>query len=149
MSNMNAQNVKYEYQRMCILPINSFIYLTLFCESGLKENKNWAQQNKAKLNSVYCNISLKQFVPHAWNMPLNWLFLSMVTMVLHKGWANTTSTLFIYLSSVIFTLNCFFVHSYVVWLTEVNLPLDTVSAGDHWDRRMSRQMLPLLLILGW
>lgn len=27
--------------------------------------------------------------------------------------------------------------------------LDTVSAGDHWERRMSRQMAPLLLMLGW
>ena len=26
---------------------------------------------------------------------------------------------------------------------------ETVRAGDHWDRRMSRQMAPLLLMLGW
>jgi len=26
---------------------------------------------------------------------------------------------------------------------------DTVSAGDHWDRRMSRHMAPLLLMFGW
>jgi hypothetical protein len=25
----------------------------------------------------------------------------------------------------------------------------TVSAGDHWSLRMSRQMAPLLLMLGW
>lgn len=36
-----------------------------------------------------------------------------------------------------------------LWDAAWNLPLDTVSAGDHWDRRMSRQILPLLLILGW
>ena len=30
----------------------------------------------------------------------------------------------------------------------VSLPLDTVTAGDHCDLRMSRQMLPLLFILG-
>lgn len=29
------------------------------------------------------------------------------------------------------------------------LPLDMVSAGDHCERRMSRQMEPLLFILGW
>lgn len=29
------------------------------------------------------------------------------------------------------------------------LPFETVSAGDHCDLRMSRQILPLLLILGW
>lgn len=29
------------------------------------------------------------------------------------------------------------------------LPLEMVRAGDHCDRRMSRQMLPLLLIFGW
>jgi len=28
-------------------------------------------------------------------------------------------------------------------------PLLMVNAGDHWDRRMSRQMLPLLLMFGW
>lgn len=27
--------------------------------------------------------------------------------------------------------------------------LEMVRAGDHCDRRMSRQMLPLLLIFGW
>lgn len=27
--------------------------------------------------------------------------------------------------------------------------LETVSAGDHWSRRMSKQILPLLLMLGW
>ena len=27
--------------------------------------------------------------------------------------------------------------------------LDTVRAGDHWDRRISKQMLPLEFILGW
>ena len=27
--------------------------------------------------------------------------------------------------------------------------LDIVRAGDHWSRRMSRQMLPLLLMFGW
>ena len=27
--------------------------------------------------------------------------------------------------------------------------LDTVRAGDHWERRMSRQMAPLELMLGW
>ena len=27
--------------------------------------------------------------------------------------------------------------------------LDTVSAGDHWDRRISRHILPLEFILGW
>lgn len=29
------------------------------------------------------------------------------------------------------------------------LPLEMVRAGDHCDRRISRQMLPLLLIFGW
>ena len=29
------------------------------------------------------------------------------------------------------------------------LPLEIVSAGDHCDRSMSRQMLPLLLMFGW
>ena len=29
------------------------------------------------------------------------------------------------------------------------LPLDMVSAGLHCDLRMSRHMLPLLLMLGW
>lgn len=29
------------------------------------------------------------------------------------------------------------------------LPFDTVSAGDHCDLSISRQILPLLLILGW
>lgn len=29
------------------------------------------------------------------------------------------------------------------------LPLEMVNAGDHWDRRISRQMLPLLLMFGW
>lgn len=28
------------------------------------------------------------------------------------------------------------------------LPLDTVRAGDHCDRRMSKQILPLLFIFG-
>lgn len=28
-------------------------------------------------------------------------------------------------------------------------PLEMVKAGDHCDLRMSRQMLPLLLMLGW
>ena len=28
------------------------------------------------------------------------------------------------------------------------LTLETVSAGDHWDRRISRQMAPLELMLG-
>lgn len=31
----------------------------------------------------------------------------------------------------------------------IDLPLDTVRAGDHCDLRMSRHMLPLLLMLGW
>ena len=30
-----------------------------------------------------------------------------------------------------------------------NNTLDVVSAGDHWDLRTSRQIFPLLLILGW
>lgn len=29
------------------------------------------------------------------------------------------------------------------------LPLDMVSAGDHCERRISRQMEPLLFMLGW
>lgn len=29
------------------------------------------------------------------------------------------------------------------------LPLDMVRAGDHCDLKMSKQMLPLLLMLGW
>lgn len=35
---------------------------------------------------------------------------------------------------------------YFIW---DSLPLEMVRAGDHCDRRMSRQMLPLLLIFGW
>lgn len=30
-----------------------------------------------------------------------------------------------------------------------NKTFDTVKAGDHWDLRMSRQILPLLFIFGW
>merc|ERR1711915_857436 len=30
-----------------------------------------------------------------------------------------------------------------------NRTLEMVRAGDHWDLKMSRQMLPLLLMLGW
>ena len=33
--------------------------------------------------------------------------------------------------------------------SEKILPLEIVSAGDHCDRSMSRQMLPLLLMFGW
>lgn len=29
------------------------------------------------------------------------------------------------------------------------LPFDMVNAGDHWERRISRQMLPLLFMFGW
>lgn len=28
-------------------------------------------------------------------------------------------------------------------------PLEMVSAGLHWDRKISRQILPLLFMLGW
>lgn len=30
-----------------------------------------------------------------------------------------------------------------------NLPFEIVSAGDHWDLNMSRQIDPLLLMFGW
>lgn len=30
-----------------------------------------------------------------------------------------------------------------------SIPFEMVNAGLHWSRRMSRQMLPLELILGW
>lgn len=30
-----------------------------------------------------------------------------------------------------------------------NGPFEMVKAGDHWSRRMSRQMDPLELMLGW
>lgn len=33
--------------------------------------------------------------------------------------------------------------------TGLCIPLEMVRAGDHWSRRMSKQMLPLLLMLGW
>lgn len=29
------------------------------------------------------------------------------------------------------------------------LPFDIVNAGDHWDRNISKQMEPLLLMFGW
>jgi hypothetical protein len=32
---------------------------------------------------------------------------------------------------------------------ESNIPFEMVSAGLHWSRRMSRQMLPFALMLGW
>ena len=28
-------------------------------------------------------------------------------------------------------------------------PFDIVRAGDHWERRISKHMLPLLCMLGW
>jgi hypothetical protein len=31
----------------------------------------------------------------------------------------------------------------------VDIPLEIVKAGDHWSRRMSKQMEPLELMLGW
>jgi len=31
----------------------------------------------------------------------------------------------------------------------MNSPLEIVNAGDHCDLRISKQMLPLLLIFGW
>lgn len=37
----------------------------------------------------------------------------------------------------------------VMALIKPSIPLEMVRAGDHCDRRMSRQMLPLLLIFGW
>jgi hypothetical protein len=30
-----------------------------------------------------------------------------------------------------------------------HIPLEMVNAGLHWSRRMSKQMLPLELMLGW
>ena len=33
--------------------------------------------------------------------------------------------------------------------TKMFLPFEIVSAGLHWDRRISRQILPLLFMLGW
>ena len=36
-----------------------------------------------------------------------------------------------------------------VCVCQCALPLEMVRAGDHCDLRMSRQMLPLLLIFGW
>jgi hypothetical protein len=32
---------------------------------------------------------------------------------------------------------------------EMEVPLEMVRAGLHWSRRMSKQMLPLELMLGW
>lgn len=32
---------------------------------------------------------------------------------------------------------------------EINAPFEIVRAGLHWSLRMSRQMLPLELMLGW
>lgn len=34
-------------------------------------------------------------------------------------------------------------------IKKVTLPFEIVSAGDHWERSMSRQILPLLFMLGW
>ncbi len=31
----------------------------------------------------------------------------------------------------------------------IDVPFEIVSAGDHWDLRMSRQILPFELMLGW
>jgi hypothetical protein len=31
----------------------------------------------------------------------------------------------------------------------INVPLEIVSAGDHWSLKMSRQIDPLALMLGW
>jgi len=31
----------------------------------------------------------------------------------------------------------------------INIPLEIVSAGDHWSLKMSRQIDPLALMLGW
>ena len=51
------------------------------------------------------------------------------------------------------TASAIYLQPYVqlnVWRPVRNcLPLEMVRAGDHCDRRMSRQMLPLLLIFGW
>jgi hypothetical protein len=33
--------------------------------------------------------------------------------------------------------------------TERESPFEIVKAGDHWSRRMSKQMEPLELIFGW
>lgn len=31
----------------------------------------------------------------------------------------------------------------------ISVPFEIVSAGDHWSRKMSRQMEPLALMFGW
>jgi len=38
---------------------------------------------------------------------------------------------------------------YKLWLLHGHKPLLIVSAGDHCDRSISRQILPLLLMFGW
>lgn len=35
------------------------------------------------------------------------------------------------------------------WGTLSDTPFEMVNAGLHWSRRMSRQMLPFELMLGW
>lgn len=45
------------------------------------------------------------------------------------------------------TWQCMQIHKSIS--ISVTLPLDTVRAGDHWDLRISRQILPLLFMFGW
>ena len=39
-------------------------------------------------------------------------------------------------------------NSVTIFSLILNLPFEIVSAGDHWDLRISKQMLPLELMLG-
>ena len=40
-------------------------------------------------------------------------------------------------------------HYHFRYFLEAHLPLLMVKAGDHWDLRISKQILPLLLMFGW